>query len=1059
MTIEETLVKLKSDFKEWVTYNLKNKSDITHTHPEATTSKAGLMSATDKVAVNKIGTTDISDIGNGTITGAIDTLNDSVNDCFQSVSDGKTLVATAITDKGIETAPDATFEIMAENISNIITGSKSSFGSGNYSLAMYNSYTGKFVDGYILVDPFTIVDTLFFTQSNGKLTCNKAGTYILFADGAWAEYIATIYNSAGTQKASYYLPNQRWNEITLSVGDYITFTMSGDLPETGHHAEIGIYTKYTSGITGTSSQAGKYSLAMINNYTGSFINGTNVTSFTLVDHLIFSKNKEKLTCNVPGNYVIFADGAWSAYTAYVYKADATLVDSYELGAKRFNEVFLDEGYYIIIQMNSDLSETGHHAIIGIYAAFAGDLDDMITGDIVSGGTVAGNGIRLISKTCDYGPSDSGTAYASGNSVITAISDYYQASRRLYTWWEFSGILVTGRGQILSITNTYRNVQKDDEGIDFHNVADLYLYNVATGAAIRLGSIMANGTTKSFSVPNDNASYAVRIYEATGAGKSYASNTAILTISTLSVSLTDPTATAPRSLVMLNYVNGATAASSALMTGFYFDKNYFINTNNTYQCRVSSTYTFFVAGDIYGNPKLVYLDSNNTILAQFSLSDYKARSFEIGIPSGNRLYVQYTSGSSSANKMILGVYTSTDDPYLALEVTSMEPTEADRGKSTSVSFTADNLVYMNDFAVNVGDTSAIVTSKNDGSFTATFPDTLNVGDYGVVVRNNGVNTTAGSFTVINSWDGSVLGNPEFNDKWKAFSSSTTRYGVVAKDSYIKVFSYDSDIRNSVVNSWGDPDLYVNMESDYDITDDDEVWGTHVYAYVPVDLTDCLTLNVYGEAVQVGPYYCGCSVWVSKTPDTTVQPATFDWTSGGTDKSAPPKYGMVSINVAQLTGIHYICVSKGHWEGYAKITKLFFTMIGEKNAIGGIGRLTHQTGDYNTGLEVINLWNDVNTDFVTNNNGTLTFKRACKITISYHINGYQNNAYCGTTGIIRVNGQTVDGLGGLWSGNHNKSGEKEIEMSVGDTLDYVARLDRYDDDDETYVAASICVTYLT
>lgn len=38
------------------------------------------------------------------------------NDLFQSVSDGKTLVASAITDKGVDTQPTATFQEMAENI-------------------------------------------------------------------------------------------------------------------------------------------------------------------------------------------------------------------------------------------------------------------------------------------------------------------------------------------------------------------------------------------------------------------------------------------------------------------------------------------------------------------------------------------------------------------------------------------------------------------------------------------------------------------------------------------------------------------------------------------------------------------------------------------------------------------------------------------------------------------------------------------------------------------------------------------------------------------------------
>ena len=38
---------------------------------------------------------------------------------FQSVSDGKALVASAITDKGVQTASDATFQTMANNIRNI----------------------------------------------------------------------------------------------------------------------------------------------------------------------------------------------------------------------------------------------------------------------------------------------------------------------------------------------------------------------------------------------------------------------------------------------------------------------------------------------------------------------------------------------------------------------------------------------------------------------------------------------------------------------------------------------------------------------------------------------------------------------------------------------------------------------------------------------------------------------------------------------------------------------------------------------------------------------------
>lgn len=53
---------------------------------------------------------------------------DILNDCFQFVSNGKRLVASAITDKGVETASDATFAVMAENIRNIPSGGVSYIG-------------------------------------------------------------------------------------------------------------------------------------------------------------------------------------------------------------------------------------------------------------------------------------------------------------------------------------------------------------------------------------------------------------------------------------------------------------------------------------------------------------------------------------------------------------------------------------------------------------------------------------------------------------------------------------------------------------------------------------------------------------------------------------------------------------------------------------------------------------------------------------------------------------------------------------------------------------------
>lgn len=50
------------------------------------------------------------------------TVQEKVTELFTSVGDGKQVIASAITDKGVTTAQDATFEQMAENIGQITTG-------------------------------------------------------------------------------------------------------------------------------------------------------------------------------------------------------------------------------------------------------------------------------------------------------------------------------------------------------------------------------------------------------------------------------------------------------------------------------------------------------------------------------------------------------------------------------------------------------------------------------------------------------------------------------------------------------------------------------------------------------------------------------------------------------------------------------------------------------------------------------------------------------------------------------------------------------------------------
>lgn len=62
----------------------------------------------------------------GDITYGDATLQEAVEELFSSVSDGKQLIASAVTDKGVPTAQDATFAEMAENIGQISSGADTS---------------------------------------------------------------------------------------------------------------------------------------------------------------------------------------------------------------------------------------------------------------------------------------------------------------------------------------------------------------------------------------------------------------------------------------------------------------------------------------------------------------------------------------------------------------------------------------------------------------------------------------------------------------------------------------------------------------------------------------------------------------------------------------------------------------------------------------------------------------------------------------------------------------------------------------------------------------------
>ena len=100
----------------------------------------------------------------GTQTGT--TFKIDATELFQSVSDGKSAVAAAITDKGVETAADATFQQMADNIGQIETGS--TIPLANFSYSVYTSD-----DIYFTNSSFEFVSATYGSSATVQVPINS----------------------------------------------------------------------------------------------------------------------------------------------------------------------------------------------------------------------------------------------------------------------------------------------------------------------------------------------------------------------------------------------------------------------------------------------------------------------------------------------------------------------------------------------------------------------------------------------------------------------------------------------------------------------------------------------------------------------------------------------------------------------------------------------------------------------------------------------------------------------------------------------------------------------
>ena len=92
-----------------------------------------------------------------------ETVETRLNEVFQSVSNGKSLIASAITDKGVTTAADATFQVMADNIEKI---SVSGSAEVNNPLSMIGNY--NFKSKIVLADELS-TDSITITKDSTSI--------------------------------------------------------------------------------------------------------------------------------------------------------------------------------------------------------------------------------------------------------------------------------------------------------------------------------------------------------------------------------------------------------------------------------------------------------------------------------------------------------------------------------------------------------------------------------------------------------------------------------------------------------------------------------------------------------------------------------------------------------------------------------------------------------------------------------------------------------------------------------------------------------------------------
>lgn len=185
------------------------------------------------------------------VDGLSETIQTEISDLKKSVSDGKTAVANAITAKGITTATDATFSVMAENIEKITSGESEQSGIGLNIFTQPTEPDNK--DGV-------------WVKTNNAYERIIIDNHILNEGGVWGDILSNIPISTDGAAVVYngeinilsrYTNHYKWNGSTWTKVSTLPFNIEYARGVVVYNNEIHILGKYGEIANGDTNYKGR----------------------------------------------------------------------------------------------------------------------------------------------------------------------------------------------------------------------------------------------------------------------------------------------------------------------------------------------------------------------------------------------------------------------------------------------------------------------------------------------------------------------------------------------------------------------------------------------------------------------------------------------------------------------------------------------------------------------------------------------------------------------------------------------------------------------------------